>query len=52
MEMLFKIGLYGLLGGIIALIFGILIIAKPKLLSYLVGIYLIIIGLLGIISSM
>lgn len=49
--MFLKVGLYGLLGGIIALIFGISIIAKPKLLSYLVGIYLIIIGLLGIISS-
>jgi uncharacterized membrane protein HdeD (DUF308 family) len=34
----------GLVGGIIALIFGILIMIFPKILNYLVGIFLILCG--------
>ena len=36
---------------IIALLAGILILAQPKLLNYIVAIYLIIIGLLGIFGG-
>jgi hypothetical protein len=37
-------------GPIIALIAGILILALPRLLNYIVGIYLIIIGILGLLA--
>jgi len=39
------------LAPIIALLAGILILAQPKLLNYIVAIYLIIIGLLGIFGG-
>ncbi len=38
------------LGPIIAIIAGILILAIPKLLNYVVAIYLIVIGILGLIA--
>ncbi len=37
------------LGPVIALIAGILILVQPRLLNYIVAIYLIIIGILGLI---
>jgi uncharacterized membrane protein HdeD (DUF308 family) len=36
------------LSALIALIFGVLILVNPKLLSTLVGIYLIVVGLIGL----
>ncbi|TET41114.1 MAG: DUF3096 domain-containing protein, partial [Dehalococcoidia bacterium] len=39
-----KLGQLGLIGGIITLIFGIVVMIFPKILNYLVGIWLIIIG--------
>lgn len=39
------------LAPIMALIAGILILAQPKLLNYIVAIYLIVIGLLGIFGG-
>jgi len=39
------------LAPIIALLAGILILAQPKLLNYIVAIYLIIIGLLGLFGG-
>lgn len=39
-----------LMGSVISLIAGILILAFPKLLNYVVAIYLIIMGLFGILS--
>jgi len=36
------------LGPLLSIVFGILILVLPKLLNYLVGIYLILIGLLGL----
>ena len=39
------------IGPIVALIAGILILAVPRLLNYIVAIYLIIIGLLGLFGS-
>jgi hypothetical protein len=41
----------GMLIGILTLIFGITVMIFPKILNYLVGIYLVIIGLWGIVSS-
>jgi len=38
----------GNINGIVALVFGVLILLTPKLLSTLVGIYLIIVGLIGL----
>ncbi len=40
-----------LLVAIISLIFGILILIVPRILNYIVAIYLIIIGILGIIAA-
>jgi hypothetical protein len=39
------------LAAIIALIFGILILIVPRVLNYLVAIYLIIIGIIGILGA-
>ncbi len=41
-----------LLHALIALIAGILIFIKPKLLSYIVAIYLIVIGALGLVNAL
>ncbi len=38
----------GNLDALLALVFGVLILINPKLLSTLVGIYLIVVGLLGL----
>jgi uncharacterized membrane protein HdeD (DUF308 family) len=40
----------GLWMGIASLVFGVIVMIFPKILNYLVGIYLIIIGILGIIA--
>jgi len=40
----------GLWWGIISLIFGVIVMIFPKILNYLIGIYLIVIGILAIIS--
>ncbi|MBW8366616.1 MAG: DUF3096 domain-containing protein [Arenimonas sp.] len=39
------------LAPIIALIAGILILVRPRLLAYIVAIYLIVIGILGLVGS-
>lgn len=39
------------LGPLIALLAGILILIKPRLLNYIVAIYLILIGLLGLLGG-
>ena len=46
--MILSTGVAGLGAGIVALIFGIIVMIFPKILNYLVGIYLILIGGLGI----
>jgi len=38
----------GLVGGIVSLIFGIIVLIFPKILNYLVGIWLIVMGALAI----
>ena len=45
-----KLGQLGLIGGIITLIFGIVVMIFPKILNYLVGIWLIIIGAVVLIA--
>jgi hypothetical protein len=40
-----------LLGPLISLIAGILILAVPRLLNYIVAIYLIVVGLIGLFGS-
>jgi len=47
----FNMNIHLSLAPIIALLAGILILAQPKLLNYIVAIYLIIIGLLGIFGG-
>ena len=46
----FTLPIAGLLWGILALIFGIVVIIFPKVLNYVVGTYLIIAGLLAVIA--
>jgi len=46
------VGLAGLIGGALAIIFGVVVIIKPKILAWLVGIYLIVMGILAIIGSL
>jgi len=40
-----------LIGGVLALIFGIVVLLFPKIVNYLIAFYLIIIGILGIVGS-
>jgi len=42
----------GLIMGIVSLVFGIIVMIKPKILNYLIGIYLIIIGVMAIIQAL
>ncbi|MBP1707641.1 MAG: hypothetical protein H6Q39_1365 [Chloroflexi bacterium] len=41
----------GLVGGILAILAGIIVIIWPRIIAYIIGIYLIIIGILAVISS-
>lgn len=42
--------MWALIGGIISILVGILIIVKPKLLAWIVGIYLIVAGAIVVIA--
>ncbi len=42
----------GLLVGIITVVFGIIVMMFPKILNYLIGIYLIIIGAMAVIQAL
>ena len=41
----------GLIAAIIAIVFGIIVLVKPQVLAYLVGIYLIIIGVIYFLQN-
>lgn len=41
----------GLLTGIISILVGIAVIAWPRILAYIVGVYLIVIGIIAIVAS-
>ena len=40
----------GLIGGIISIVAGVVVLIWPKVLAYIIGIYLIIIGLVAVIA--
>ncbi|MBI4452981.1 DUF3096 domain-containing protein [Candidatus Woesearchaeota archaeon] len=42
----------GLLGPVASLVFGILILMFPKILNYLIGIYLIVVGAIGVLDHL
>lgn len=42
---------FGLFSPVLTLVFGILVLMFPKILNYLVGVYLIVIGLIGILGA-
>jgi len=42
----------GLIGGILAILAGIIIIVKPKIIAWILGIYLIIAGVLAVIAAL
>jgi uncharacterized membrane protein HdeD (DUF308 family) len=41
----------GLIGGIITILVGILVIFRPRLLAYVIGAYLIVIGIIAVASA-
>ncbi|MBN2517635.1 MAG: DUF3096 domain-containing protein [Candidatus Altiarchaeota archaeon] len=41
-----------LIGGVLALIFGIIVLLFPKIINYLIAFYLILVGILGILGSL
>jgi len=46
------LGIGGLIGGIITLILGIIILVWPRLVTTIIGIWLIIVGIVAIVSSL
>lgn len=42
----------GLLGGIISIVFGIVVIVWPRVLAYVIGIWLILIGVIAVINAL
>ena len=51
-KMLEKLGVTGMVAAILTIIFGILVIVFPDLIAWLVGIYLIIVGLIDLIGHL
>ncbi len=45
------IGIGGLIGGIITLLLGIVILVWPRIIAYVIGIWLIIVGIVAIVHS-
>ena len=45
------LGVSGLIGSILAVIFGLMVMIFPKTLRVMIGLYLIIVGLLGIVGN-
>ena len=41
----------GLVGGIITILVGILVIFRPRLLAYVIGAYLIVVGIIAVASA-
>ena len=42
----------GLIGGILAVIAGIIVLVKPKVLAWVVGIYLIVFGIFAVMAAL
>ena len=49
--MLKKIGITGLTAAILMIVFGILVIVFPSLIAWIVGIYLVVVGLVNLIGE-
>lgn len=49
---MFDLAVGGIIGGIISILFGIIIIVWPRLIAYLIGAWLIIIGVLAILTAL
>jgi len=49
-KMLKKMGITGLTAAVLMIIFGVLVIAFPHLVSWLIGIYLIVVGIVNLIG--
>ena len=45
------LGIGGLVGGIITLLVGIVILVWPRIIAYVIGIWLIIVGILAIVAA-
>ncbi len=45
------IAMPGLIAAIIAIVFGIIVMVKPQVLAYLIGIYLIIVGAMYLVQT-
>ena len=41
----------GLIGGLLAIVAGIVVIIWPRIIAYIVGIYLIVLGILAVINA-
>jgi uncharacterized membrane protein HdeD (DUF308 family) len=41
----------GVIGGILAVIFGIIVIIKPKIIAWVLGIYLIVFGIFAVLAA-
>jgi Protein of unknown function (DUF3096) len=46
------LGVGGLIGGIITLAIGIIILIWPRIIAYVIGIWLVIVGIIAIIGSL
>jgi uncharacterized membrane protein HdeD (DUF308 family) len=46
------IAVSGLIGGILAILAGIIIMVWPRIIAYIIGFYFIIVGILAIIASL
>ena len=51
-KMLMKLGITGMVAAILTIVFGILVIVFPDLIAWLVGIYLIVVGLIDLIGHL
>lgn len=47
-----SIGVSSLLGAILAIIAGVLVLAFPTLLRYMIGLYLLLVGVLGLLTAL
>lgn len=49
-KMLAKVGVTGIVAAILMIIFGILVIAFPTLIAWIIGLYLIVVGLVNLVG--
>lgn len=43
---------FGVVGGIISIIMGIIIIAWPRIIAYVIGIYLVLVGIISLVIAL